>query len=240
MTRPPRVPDLLVEKLHLGELTPSEADTVRARLAATEPDAGAARLAALAALAANDANDATLLAQRAPRPRLVTPRRFHPAWLAIPIALALALLIALPSDPTELRPKGNTLLLIQRQTPSGSTLVTASDRLAAGDTVQLQVRSASPRFLAVLSIDGRGALTTHLAPTPTALTTLDLPKAFVLDDAPGFERFALFASPTPLDLAALEAALHELATSPDPAHLPIRIAPPIEVTDVLVGKALPP
>jgi hypothetical protein len=260
MTRPTRVPDLLVEKLHLGDLTPAEADAVRARLAATEPDAGAARLAALRA---SDAADAPILARLGPLPAIHSGhpeqaghpdraergnradralRRFNPAWLAIPVAVALALVVtlALPtSNPSELRAKGDSILLIQRRTPSGPTPVTATDRLAAGDAVQLQLRTAAPRHFAVLSIDGRGALTTHLAPTPTAMTSLDLAEAFTLDDAPGFERFAFFTSPHPLELTALEAALKELATGPDPAHDPIRVAPPIEVNDVLVGKALP-
>jgi len=248
MTRPPRVPDLLVEKLHLGELSPSEADAIRARLAATEPDAGAARLAALKT---SDAVDAAVLARIGPPPvvraahadRADRPsRRFNPAWSAIPVAIALALVVtvALPtSDPSGLRAKGDAVLLIQRRTPSGPTPITATDRLSAGEAVQLQLRSARPRHFAVLSIDGRGALTTHLAPTSTALTTLDLPQAFTLDDAPGFERFVFFTSPDPLALEALEAAVRALATSPDPAHDPIGVSPPIAVTDVLVGKALP-
>ncbi len=242
MTRPSRVPDLLVEKLHLGDLTPAEADAVRARLAATEPDAGAARLAALRA---SDSADAPVLARLGQRPAGHTSparRRFNPAWLAIPVAICLALVVTFalpPSDPSELRAKGDSVLLIQRQTPSGPTPITATDRLAAGEAVQVQLRTASPRHFAVLSIDGRGALTTHLAPTPTALTTLDLAEAFTLDDAPGFERFAFFTSPDPLDLTSLEASLRALATGPDPAHDTIHVAPPIEVTDILVGKALP-
>ncbi|MFO0747646.1 MAG: ActD-like protein [Myxococcota bacterium] len=171
---PERVPELLVEKLRLGELAPADADAVRQRLAA-EPG-GLARLAAL------DADDAATLARH---PRLAAaraeaggpPRASSPRWLrlAAPAVLAVvaALLLFARADadaPSRggLRPKGGDVaprLVIYRQ---GERRGRARRRRAgqAGTALQVAYIAAGRSYGAIMSVDGRGGTTVHLAAGP--------------------------------------------------------------------------
>lgn len=199
MTKGRRVPDLLVEKLHLGDLSPDEAAAVRARLSA-EPD-GYARLAALAA------DDASSPVHALTPPQTLAAKPFRPGWrLAIPalVAAFAAVLIVTrtPSDPSFLRPKGAALaaskpaLLVYRQRPGAPPELLLNGALAdPGDVIQLAYNAAGREVGAILSVDGRGHVTTHLPTTRfdpgQRFVEVRLPTAFALDDAPGYERFVL-------------------------------------------------
>lgn len=263
MSAPRRVPDLLLERLHLGELSPDEERELRRRLAATEPDGGESRLLALARSDADLRERlppleglASVEARTGPRsPEFGRRKRRLWPWLGLAVAVGLSLLVIRPvldapptpggDGPVGLRPKGLTPLLVSREGGREGELVPVdpgSERLRAGDRIQLSVRLPEPRYIAVVSLDGRGSPTIHLEPTPTPVTSLELPSSFVLDDAPGFERFFLVASPRPLTLAPIERALHTLARGLDPANAPLPLPEHAyaEVTAIRLDKTSAP
>lgn len=252
-----RVPDLHLERLHLGELPPAEADAVRRRLAAR------GELSRLDALAVPeplpDLPDAIAARIAAARARAATARRVRTRSFTLAVTAAsfavMALVVAqhpaTPGDPSLLhlthaeRAKGEpAALLVYRQRldatgrPRGHELLTPETRARPGDTLQLAVRldparATSATRLAVYSIDPRRHITEHLAPRPAVgLTTLELPDAFVLDDAPRFERFFLLVGDA-LDPRRIRTALMALG---DPATSPLSL-PRTRVVSRVVLKA---
>lgn len=183
-----RVPELMLERLRLGELTPDQARLVRERLAA-EPG-GLARLAALEAAEVDDA--ATV--QRRPLRAQESPR-----WLLLGAPLlvaivAVVLLVRTPREETWLRAKGDVkpALVLYRQTPTGYDVLVDGARVAPGDVLQLAYVAAGREIGALVSLDGRGATTVHLPVGPLKQGgEVRLPQGYALDDAPDFERFVL-------------------------------------------------
>ena len=115
---------------------------------------------------------------------------------------------------TALRVKGDgkgPRLVIFRKLAGGHERLEDGAPARSGDLVQIAYRSDGLAFGAVLSVDGRGAVTRHLPVSgeeavPLApADTLDF--AYELDDAPLWERFFLVASDRPFGLAALEEQL---------------------------------
>lgn len=235
-----RIPDLLLERLRRGELDPAAEDALRARL-------GPAEHARLEALAADDARTLTEHPPRrvaaeirrrldvAPARRRRVPFTGPALGLALTAAAAAALLWAAPpappvatadAGPDTVRAKGDARLLVYRRGPGPEPeLLGDGDPARAGDVVQLGVLLDAPRHVAVVSIDGRGALTVH---HPTGSTTDALPAgrlvfdhAFAFDDAPAYERFVLVTAPAPIDLDALRRAFDALEDPrQDPLPLP--------------------
>jgi len=211
-----RVPDILVERLALGELPADKAEAVRARLEAagelhrlTELEASNARILD----AYPSRNAAAQIAARAEAP----PARR--AWLLAPVllaaAVALFVVIAPPSGDEAVTPspdtvqfRGDAQLMVYQVTDGQAVLLEDGATLGEGDVVQLRYR-AMPSEVgqqgAILSVDGRGAVTTHFA-GPLAAEAPTLSRSYRLDDAPDFERFYYFAGEA-LDTEALERAL---------------------------------
>lgn len=241
MDRP--VPQLLLEKLALGELDPEEAAQVRRRLAA-QPG-GLERLREL-----ERSNEEILLTHP---PRAVVPEIRRRARLAAtksttrstfmvlaPLALAAgaAMLIARPAPtdtiatvpglegPEETRTKGDTpVLRIYRHTSDGNERLQPGATVAAGDLLQLGYVAMGNGYGIVFSIDGRGAVTLHHPQQPGQAQSLLkagevlLPLAYELDDAPGFERFFIVGSQdAPVDLDAVLAGARLLAKDPQRAQ----------------------
>lgn len=187
------VPDLLLERLALGELDATTETAIRTRLAA-EPN-GLARLEALS----ND-NAATLAAHPAEsmaraidaRVRLTKAAVPSPApwlrwWPAIPAlaAAAIALVVIQPWAPTVpdativtgrhpdgVRTKGaaGPALTLFRQTDDGAEPLPPASSAGPGDRLQIHYTAASQRFGMVLSIDGNGVVTQHF-PVPADRAT---------------------------------------------------------------------
>lgn len=214
----PRVPQLLVERLVLGELSPEQAASVRARL--DKEPGGLARLSAI------EANNAKVL-ERMP-PRVFAARLEQEAspparrWVWAPVlavAAAALLYVAVPPQGPEIpltppvsvdpgvRVKGDALdLAIHVQTAQGPLRLEDQSKVQAGDQLQLSTYSAEPVYAAVFSLDGNGVLTQHLPERGGDAVLLEpgpqpLPHAYVLDDAPEFERFFLVSAPEPFELA---------------------------------------
>jgi hypothetical protein len=117
-------------------------------------------------------------------------------------------------DETE-RVKGNgPRLAVARERPGlDAEPLGPGARARAGDVLQLSYLSAGRPYGVVLSIDGRGTVTRHWPESGDGAAPLEargavpLAHAYILDDAPGFERFFLvtgntvFAVQVPLEAA---------------------------------------
>jgi hypothetical protein len=243
MNSPQRTPDWLLERIALGELPPEELAAAKERLA-REPD-GLTRLAALEADAratleklppARVVREVEARASRGATGREARPlsRRLAPAWgLLVPALATVALfLVARPDDvgpgaqvsaaPETTRIKGlSPQLVVHRQAAAGPERLTDGAPAGAGDVVQLAYVAAGRTHGVILSVDGRGAVTLHapdvggqavaLAPSGTHM----LPRAYELDDAPGFERFFFITGEAPFDVEPLLAEARRLAEGPE-------------------------
>jgi len=242
-----RVPDLLVEKLHLGELSQADAAAVRARLVETN------EVHRLTALASDDGvTDALPVVIRERIARVserVRERRRGQArsWSLLVTAASLAmmaLVVALPpTEATRAKGGGAALVIYRRNAGASDTNhgveVLADNTVARrGDVLQLAIRADGARLGAVYSLDGRGLITEHLAPRAiVGPAELRLDDGYELDDAPRFERFFLLLGDT-LDGQAIRAALANLITAPDPATAPLSV-PGARVVSRVLSKGPP-
>ncbi|MBW1877591.1 MAG: ActD-like protein [Deltaproteobacteria bacterium] len=230
---PDRVPDRLLERYALGELAEEEAHDVRARLEAESN--GSSRLEAL------HASNEDILAHY-PAEAMVPQieRRAHlqqtrEAWatrrtrtravaVLVPVLAAMLVVAVLqfgqgPPEMEGVRAKGGPLLSLYLHTPDGSTRLEEGASASAADVVQIAYVAADASYGAIVSIDGREAVTLHWPEAPTGSTALmvggevALPHAYALDDAPHYERFFLVTSPDPINPAEVVAAARTLATS---------------------------
>ncbi|MGD9904808.1 MAG: anti-sigma factor [Vicinamibacterales bacterium] len=233
MTVPPEpatpVPDLLLEQYLLGELDAAATRRLDREIAASP--ALAARLDRLRR------SDQELRADRLPD-RLAhavvaraidVPRQWPPraAAAAMAVATVAVVVVALPwlrgagappgaatASVGDDRIKGTgAALAIYRQTPGGSELLHDGDRARPGDVLRVGYQAARGGYGAIVSIDGRGAVTRHYPLDGTTAAPLEagtlvlLAEAFELDDAPRWERFHLFSSPDRFELDPVMRAL---------------------------------
>ena len=257
-----RTPDWLLERIALGELPPAELAAARARLA-EEPE-GLQRLArfeqhnaqVLAALPPQEVarevarRRRVLLAARPER------RRFPTLALGLPLAAALSLLVVLaarePEGPQPAglveaetsRIKGDARLVVYRQGHGEPQRLQAGAQARAGDLLQLGYVAGGKPYGAVLSLDGRGAVTLHFPESPESAAALNpqgvasLGHAYELDDAPAFERFVLVTSQQPFDVSAVLDAARVLARQPEAARTqPLSLPPGLEQSSFTVEKS---
>ncbi|MFP2928788.1 hypothetical protein ACLESO_27045 [Pyxidicoccus sp. 3LG] len=134
-------------------------------------------------------------------------------------------------DPVEVtRIKGlEPQLVVHRQAAAGPERLTEGAPAAAGDVVQLAYVAAGRTHGVILSVDGRGAVTVHAPDVGTQAAALapsgthSLPRAYELDDAPGFERFFFVASEAPFDVEPVLAAARALAQGPAAHTAPLSL-----------------
>jgi hypothetical protein len=229
------VPDLWLEQYALGELDPATAGAIDDQLARSP--ALRARLDALERSNAEigslfPADTMTRQAMAAAQQRPDWPRR---AALAVAAAGVVAL-VATPwlftagdpdgqvrADTADARIKGaGGALAVYRKTAAGSEALRDGDPARAGDVLRVGYQSTRAGFGDIVSVDGRGAVTRHYpvngdtaAPLHAGMLVL-LDDAFELDDAPRWERFHLFASDVPFDVATVMRALGNAAGDPPP------------------------
>lgn len=226
MNEQQKCPELLVEQLALGELSPVGRQEELERWGATP--AGRARLVELRVL------DEEILA-RYPVHRMVAaiseraekePGAWSVSRLVWGVSLAasavLVLIVVAPWHqdaprgpwhgehgvvrlPAEtVRIKGDSRLLVHLLEADSSTELEDGDEVKSGDVLQLEYVAGKGRYGVVVSMDGRGGVTLHYPVAATGSTALEaggphaLPRAYELDDAPGFETFYLFVSAKPL------------------------------------------
>ncbi len=246
-----KVPDWLLEKLAAGELSPTRAEALRARLhesgeegrLAAIADSNAAILAALPPVQV--VREIERRAASAAGTRL--PRRIRLAW-ALPLAAACAasivVVVSLHRDSRddsagadEVRIKGNErvpILRIYRKTKSGPELLPANAEASKGDTLQIRYLAAGKRFGVIASVDGRGTVTFHLPEAPGQAAALvrngehALAHSYELDDSPKFERFLFVTSDAPFPTDEVARSLREGSKPPLPLtwyEFPLRKSP---------------
>ena len=255
-----RLTDWLLERYRLGELPAPQLDAVRCALA---DDAHArARLEALDAsdreiLHAHPPAPAVAAIRRRAEGAPAPVRTRAPRWLvaapALAVALAAALVIRHPGREAvpeaggaggETRAKGlQRRLVIYRVTGGEAEALRDGAAARPGDNLQLAYVSAGRRFGVIVSIDGRGQVTLHLpaaegssAVALEARREVALPRAYQLDDAPGFERFFFVTSDSPYGTDPVLAAGRALASSPGAAREPLGLAPGLEQTTLSLRK----
>ncbi|MEL6346074.1 MAG: ActD-like protein [Myxococcota bacterium] len=212
MTPTPSVPDVLVERLALGELPPDKAEAVRARLEA------AGELHRLEAL---QSDNVAVLTEYPPRViaaavetrasaqhRSSTTRWFAPAGLALVAALALFALNPFAIDPGNtvdpitdgVRYKGDASLFISRVEGGDPIRLTDGAAARAGDLIQVSYNAAGEaQYGAIVSVDGAGAVTSHHV-GPLEPGTQAMSRLFQLDNAPRFEKFFLVLADEPVEI----------------------------------------
>jgi hypothetical protein len=244
--RASHVADWELERYHLGEL-PAEAMTRIQREVETSPELRE-RLQALAQADADllarhpPAVVAAAIRERLqerPAPQVQRAPALRPALAAVlGLAVVGAGLTLLRPWETE-RPRGATAqnrvkglkpqLTLYRQAGGEPEKLASGDLAAAGDVVQIAYRAAGQRYGVIVSADGRGSLTRHLPVRGTmaadleSAATVALENAFVLDDAPLYERFYFVTSSSPFQVSTVVEAVraaHIAARSPGTIHLP--------------------
>ena len=246
-----RLPEYLLERLALGELPKDAARAAQEQLA-REPG-GAERLNALRA------SDAELLARHPPqavaseiarrrRAVIVQLRRRRAAWLAATAGAFAAVVVAvvLRPGPEQTWIKGDAALLIYRSRGAQVEQLQSGAIARAGDTVQLAYARAHQTFGAIVSVDGAGEVTLHLpeqegeAARLTRDARTELPHAYQLDAAPGFERFFLVTSDSPFRASAALEAARKLAARGNAARSePLALPKGFEQSTFLVLKESP-
>jgi len=108
------------------------------------------------------------------------------------------------------------------------------------DVVQVAVLAPGRLWAAVVSIDAQGGATLHAAPSAVGLGEVRLPRAFELDEAPGFERFFLVVSSAPFEAQPVIAAAQALARDSAAARTqPLALPPGLSQSAVLLDKVQP-
>lgn len=113
------------------------------------------------------------------------------------------------------RIKGDEGLFIYMNQNGKTVQLADGDRVAEGDVLELRYPS-SARHGVVVSIDGRGTVTLHFPAREdddTSLSVGRLNRAYMLDDAPGFERFLFVTSAKPIPVGAIVATVRR-STNP--------------------------
>jgi len=242
-----RLPDIVLERYLLGELDAERTEAVRRRAEADE----SLRRRLDDMRRSNEELLETYPAEamaRAIREKWETaenaPRRRR--WRPIPVlafagaaAAALALFLFLPlarpseaglaaGGPDVIRYKGDAAsgspsLAVYRLRGDSVELLKDGAAVRPHDVVQVRYNALAKRYGAILSIDGRGAVTLHWPLPPSTDVTLErsealLPRSFELDNAPSFELFFFVTADAPFDLDAVLARAETLARSGNAAR----------------------
>ncbi len=238
------VSDWVLERFLLGELPPPQARWIDGLLPA-RPDL-VVRLETLRR------SNTEILATFPPRSvkaavdqRMRTSK--HRVWTAsLAASLATVFMVGafVAFNPTldGERTKGSAQLGIHRQTDRGSERLADGALVQPGDSVQIVFSAGNGNFATVVSIDGNGQVTRHFPVSgDSAVSGLNVavPTAFQLDDAPGFERFVLVASTSPIDVEGVLAEAARVAAGTDPAHEAFRLSKDLDWSDVLLRKPEP-
>lgn len=238
------ISDLTLERLALDELDPQEAADARRRL---EEDGELHRLDELRA-----SNEEVLAAfppeEMVPRIRARFAEAeargaYRRGWwsgLGVGVAVAAAALLltwlgparspTMVPEPEVTRLKGLAPhLVVHRKLGDVAERLRDGASVRPGDLLQLGYVAAEATHGVIVSLDGDGVVTLHqpeFGTLPTALAgdgRVDLPFAYELDAAAGFERFVFVTSDAPLDVDAVLAAARAVARGDDPAGAPLEI-----------------
>lgn len=142
-------------------------------------------------------------------------------WSVVAACAVLAVVMVLPEMDEEpgYRMKGMESYLVAHKVSSDSLERLEAGALAQeGDRLQLSVVGAAEQYAVVCSQDGNGQVTLHFPvngeSTKLTESPLNLPNSYELDDAPGFERFVLVTSSTPLQVDEVVAKVRNMSMAP--------------------------
>ena len=257
------IADLLLERFRLGELPEAQRQAVERRLA---EDAEAR--ARLERLAESDREVLSTypperlvgsIRRRAEHAQAVPSRSRSPLLFAVPAFAAAALLLVLAQPPMTTGVPGEQVggledtrikgmkphLLAYRVSGRSAEFLPDGAATRAGNTLQLQYVGAGRRYGVVVSIDGRGQVTLHLPVSPGEASPLNLrgevplPRAYQLDDAPGFERFFFVTSDSPFATGQVLEASRALAAKPDAARDFLALPAGLDQSTLLLRKVEP-
>ena len=244
------LPDWLVERAALDELTPAQRGRVErvdpdelSRRVAALRDANAAELAAYPAGPAVAQIEARLAAEL--RRRGERRRRWRLSVLGIVTSVVVVVAIVVVMGATEetrapaladgdhgddgTRAKGGPRLAAYRQAGDQIERLEPDALVRPGDVIQLRYSAGGHGYGVIASVDGAGVVTLHYparedappeAPAVRSEPT-SLPHAYSLDDAPRFERFFIITSRSPIDLQRSLTALRAFARRSDSATAPL-------------------
>lgn len=232
-----RIPDLILEKYHLGEL-PARAMKEVERILKEDP---ALRERLVQLRASNDeiiakyspAEMARNIGNRLRKAGASTGvpagekgffgklSRHVPAITGIAAAVVIipVLFITIYFGQND-RLKGKDDLFIYRKTASGEETLRDGDTAKQGDVLQLAYMAGGKRYGAIFSIDGKGNLTWHFPASMQEDTKLEpgkktlLAESYELDNAPAFERFFFITSGNRLVLSNIVRSASILAKDP--------------------------
>jgi hypothetical protein len=168
------------------------------------------------------------LAEATPQPRSA-PARARRAWgiprtVLVPAAVVAALALFIFVSP-ELLPTGGPTtevarfkgtglqLSLYRKTDGGSEQLSDGDVAREGDLILLQYKADEQVYGAIVSVDGRGTVTTHLPAEGKRAEQIEpvhahlMSYAYELDDAPRWEVFFFVTSSSPFQVDTVTAAL---------------------------------
>ena len=257
---PTRVPDLVLERYHLGEMTPDERAAFERRLHGDEElrrrllilkasDEEIRRRYPTDVLGAQVRRRVEAAAKDVPR--TAGAGLFGLRWRTIAVLAGVLVLVVLvgppllgPGDGPGDRVKGlDPTLLLFRKTPEGSEPLKDGAAARAGDLIRIGYRAAGERWGVIVSVDGRGVVTQHLPRDGAQAARLStesqalLDFAYELDDAPRWERFYFVAGSAPFDATPVIVAARGLAApgaaGPAPV-LPLRMN--VKQSSVLLVK----
>jgi hypothetical protein len=235
-----RVPDIEIERIALGELSPSRREEVLEQLRA-EPG-GMERVDAL--MASNEdilvqypshlmAVQIREKAKVAHAEQSQTRRSWMLAFPAVSVAVAaVALVLVLnpgkaPNSSTSqqsnevILTKGDndaTLYVFRKGKDSVEEILTNGAEVGVGDVLQLKYNARGALYGVIFSVDGRGSVSLHFPSKSVGSTALEkgahaLNYSYELDDAPQFERFFFVTANEKLDVEDILDAGRKLKTS---------------------------
>jgi hypothetical protein len=178
--------------------------------------------------------------------RPTTRWRFWIASLGVAAAAAVVLLVVRPPPEGE-EPaaaiKGEGGLQIFGRRGEQPLTVREGSALRAGDRIRFAVQPGAARYVCIGSADGRGQANLYYRSTQVGQdggVVALLPDSVVLDDAPGPERFFAVFSGQPIDDAAVQRALRDVASQgPSGIRRIRRLGLPLAQATVLVEKEAP-
>jgi hypothetical protein len=247
----PREPmkEWLVERAALGEATPSERSRIDEESIAAVERSNAEILNAHPPRVI-----AAQIRDRYQKQKANTDRALRPAMRVLApfaAAAAAAIIAVMVLDPV---PKVETIrmkglaphLLVHRKTAEGAETLGAGAEVRPHDVLQLGYVAAGRAYGAIVSLDGRGAVTMHLPRSDLGAASLRedgaiaLDEAYELDDAPLFERFIFVTASTPFQASAVIEAAEKIARDRDRARVgPLDLPSGLEQTSIVLQKVRP-
>ncbi|MDJ0766261.1 MAG: ActD-like protein [Myxococcota bacterium] len=234
------VPDIILERLALGELSPEREEEVRkcleqnpdqqerfdALITSNEEILSRYPAAVMGAEIRARAAKESVAAREWTLPRFAIPVLASAAvavaalWILVPVSVERS--IPHPAGVLDtVRSKGDTdpALFVYRKGQRKEQQLSNGARVRTGDVLQLKYAARGASNGVIFSVDGWGAVTLHFPTAPDKPTALNetgthaLAFSYELDDAPAFERFFFVTSTDSINVERVLASGRRLGAS---------------------------